>query len=926
MTAVPVVLAIIVMTTRALVRLVLLAHPGTFRSRFARELLDDIAQDIRQAGAIGTWAALGAGIRAVADAVRGLASERPLIVTSTVGARAKPPKHDEVKSMRTWLSDAWQDVRLGVRGFARERGFSASVILTLALGIGVNAAMFGVVYRLILSGPAHVREPERVRRMQATSQPPGRDVRQSGWFGYAAYDALRREGRLFDAVAAYSVAEDGAILGRGLEARRINQGEATASLFPLLGVTPAAGRFFTQEEDDVVAPAKVAVIGHSLWLRDFGGREDAIGTPIVIDNASYTIVGVAPRGFTGPDLVRVDVWLPESVIGRRTAKNWTQSWNNWWLSVVVRLKPEVTAEQADAESTAIYRRAYTGTSEVERKTTLAVRPLVTTRHGLESMESRVTAWLLAVAGVVLLVACANVINLVLAQGIRRRREMAVRSALGAGRGRLVRLLVAEGLTLAVAGGAVGLGVAYVAGSLMRAWLLPNVEWPTGFVDVGVAAVATALALPCGIIVCLLPALRGSTPNVTDALKAGVREGGGRRGRARATLTVVQAALSAMLLVGAGLFVFSLERIHAMDLGLQPAHVLTFGVMRPAVANIPDEIERQRERDRRSAFYPMVLERLKQRPEIEAASLAIGLPFAGGFGEDIRVPGRQEVPQLKGGGPYLSAVSADYFRTVGTRIVRGRGFLADDRKGTRPVAVVNETMAATLWPGEDAIGKRFSRGQQEEQGFEVVGIVADARTTWLEREQPLMVYVPYWWRSRPTMSLLIRTEGDPLSLLPAVRRALQNVDAEIAIGEARPLDQVVDSAMAGRRYQTQLFVTFGITALLIATLGVYAVAAHGISRRRREMNIRVALGARASQVVGLTLRQGMTPVLAGAAAGIAGAVAAGRLAAGLLFEVQPGDPRIITAIVAVVVLAGLATCAVATRRGLAIDPARALRED
>ena len=382
--------------------------------------------------------------------------------------------------MRTWVWDAWNDVRLGVRGFMRERTFSGSVIATLALGIGVNAAMFGVVDRLLLRGPEHVREPERVRRIQIALQPPGRDVQRNGWFGYVTYDALRREAQSFDAVAAYSVAENGAILGRGLDARRINRGEATASLFPLLGATPALGRFYTEREDNTSAPEPVVVIGFSLWQRDFGGRRDVIGKSITIDNSAFTIVGVAPRGFTGPDFTRVDVWMPESLVGRQvTSRNWTGSWNSSWLSIVVRLKPDVSSERADAEVTAIFRRAYTGSDDVKAKATLAVRPLHYTRDGHESMESRVSTWLFAVSGIVLLVSCANVVNLVLAHGIRRRREIAVRVALGAGRSRVVRLLVAEAVTLAAAGGAAGLAVAYVLGTLMRQWLIPNVEWPSG---------------------------------------------------------------------------------------------------------------------------------------------------------------------------------------------------------------------------------------------------------------------------------------------------------------------------------------------------------------------------------------------------------------------------------------------------------------
>ena len=828
--------------------------------------------------------------------------------------------------MGTWLGDAWQDIRLGVRGFAHDRAFSASVVLTLALGIGLNAAMFGVADRLLLGGPAHVREPERVKRLQRISQPPGRDIRRTGSFGYVAYDALKRNAKTLESVAAYSVSIDGAILGRGLAARRITRGETTSDLFGLLGVTPTAGRFFTAQEDDPVAPVNVAVIGYGLWQQEFGGRPDAVGKSLVIDNTDYTVVGVAPRGFTGPDLARVDVWLPESLFGRRIVPQWTTSWNGSWLSLVARLKPGVSTDAADAEATAIFQSAYTGKSEVIRKATIKLQPLVTSESGTPSMESRVSVWLAGVAGVVLLVACANVINLVLAHGIRRRREMAVRSALGAGRGRLVRLLLAEGLTLAAAGGAAGLVVAYVVGTVIRSWLIPNIEWPSGPVNARVFGLAAAIALVTGVVVGLLPAVRGSKPDVSGSLKTGVREGGGRRSRTRATLTVAQAALSAMLLVGAGLFVVSLERIRGMDLGLEPDRVLTFSVLRPALSRISDEAERTLERARRDAFYPMVLDRLGQRTDIEAASLSIGLAFSTGFGDDIRVPGRERLPQVRGGGPFLSAVTADYFRTVGTRILRGRAFTPADRAGTTQVAIVNETMAAAIWPGEDAIGKCFHIAQSP-VCTEIVGVAANTRQFRLKEDESMAFYMPLG--QEQTISgpqLLVRPRGDADAVLSAVRQELVALDPSIVFVYAEMLQDKVDPQIRPWKLGAMMFSLMGILALVVAAVGLYSVMAYFVTHRTHEIGVRLALGARPADVAGLVMRGGLALVFGGVAVGFGLAILAARFVEPLLFDTSPREPVVFGGVAIVLIGTAIAATIVPAARARRINPVDALRSE
>jgi predicted permease len=913
---------------RGLVRLILRAHPPEFRQRFGGDILDAIDKDVRTAAARDSLAAAQTATTAVIDAVAGLRATRGGVRSRDVPlATASRDRPREKRHMRTWLRDAWNDVRLGVRGFRREWAWTASVVATLALGIGVNAAMFGVADRLLLSGPEHIRDAERVRRLQIARQPPGMDVQHSGFFGYVAYDALRRDRQVFDTVAAYGVHEDSARVGRGVDARLVNEGQATASLFPLLGVTPRLGRFYTDREDDTGAPQPVVVLGYAFWQREFGGRSDVIGKPIILSDTSYTIVGVAPSGFTGPDLTRVDVWVPESLLGRLVVRpNWTQSWNANWLSIVVRLKPGVSREQADRATTDLMRRAYTGPNKVQASATFALRPLTDTRDGIPSMESRVSTWLSAVAAIVLLVSCANVVNLVLARGIRRRREIAVRLALGAGRSRLVRLLVAEALTLALAGGAAGLAVAYGVGTLMRSWLIPSVEWPGGPVNARVLAVGTVISLVSGLVVGLVPAWRASAPDVSVALKAGVREGGGRRSRTRAALTIAQAALCALLLVGSGLFVVSLKHVRAIDLGLQPDRVLMFGVARSGVPATASDAERQHERDRRAAFYPMAIERLRQRPDVEAVSLTIGLAFWSGFGEDIHVPGLEKIPQLKGGGPFLSAVTADYFKTVGTPIIRGRAFTATDRAGSAPVAIVNETMATALWPGKDAIGQCFTI-EQSPNCAEVVGIAANTRRFKLQEDEALSFYIPFGQEQQiGGTELIVRPRGDANHVLAAVRQELLSFDPSIAFVDAGMLQDRVEPQVRPWELGATMFSLMGVLALVVAAVGLYSVMSYLVTDRTHEIGVRMALGARPSDVATLVMRSGLALALGGMTLGFGLALVAATFVEPLLFQTSPRDPAVYAVVaVTLVTMAALATAAPAIR-ARHVNPVAAMRED
>ena len=467
-----------------------------------------------------------------------------------------------------------QDLGYAWRTATREKGFTAVVVVVIALGIGANAAMFGILDRLLLSGPEHVREPERVAWVAFTVDVPGIGTFTDTTFGWVTYGLLRDHARSFERVAAYSYSPSYPLTaGAGEAAEQVLTAHATWDLFPLLGVRPELGRFFGAEEDRA-GGEPVVVIGHGWWRRSFGADPDVLGETVTIEGHPHTVVGVAPRGFTGVELGRVDAWLPMAPQSARIVEDWQSSWNAQWLKVVGRLAPGVDARQASAEATQVFRAGYIGEEEPFEEARLSADPLWYDREGREAMEVAVSRWLVGVSLVVLLVAAANVANLLLARAVRRRHEVAVRLALGITRGRLARLVLVQSLLLAALGGAAALGVVPLIAALVRATLLPEVEWTRQLVDGRVALVAFALAAVTGLLTGLVPALRSGGRDLVGPLRGGARDGGGRTSRLRTLLSAAQATFSVVLLVGAGLFVRSLVEARTLDLGVEPDRVVT----------------------------------------------------------------------------------------------------------------------------------------------------------------------------------------------------------------------------------------------------------------------------------------------------------------------------------------------------------------
>ena len=827
-------------------------------------------------------------------------------------------RRERIMGMRDWLDSLTQDIRFAAQALVREPLLAGMVIVTLALGIGANAVMFGIIDRLLLSGPEHVTNPDQVMRLYVTRERQGMQMTASR-FGYVSYK-LMQDVSAFDGVGAFTRSEE--VVGTGAEAKRIWAGYATWDLFPTLGVKPLLGRFFTSQEDMPPKGHNVVVLSYEYWQREFNGARDVVGRTYRMRSGTYRIIGVAPPGFTGPQLEPAEVWIPMS---SRLAPvdDWWESWNAWWLQVVVRLKPGVTPDQANALATASFRNAYTGRTPGFNQALLSVHPISYGDDGEETMEFVVARWLVGVSVVVLLIACANVANLLLARGIRRRREIAVRVALGIGRLRLVRLLMIESVLLAIAGGIAALAVAHWGGQFIRVVLLPNVYWPAAVLGDRVLVFSLLATVVTGILIGLVPALHAARQNLTPSLKTGVREGGVHRGRLRGALTGAQAALSVLLLIGSGLFIRSLYRINEMHLGVEPDRVLRISAELPSRGGEDWDARLAR----MNRFYFDAIDRLKTNPAVEFASASIGVPFYGSMGIPLAIPGRDSIPNMPGGGPYVQAVSSDYHHTVGTRLLRGRYFTSDDREGSMRVAIVNETMATSLWPAEDAVGKCLTIGRGATDCTTIVGIVEDARRTGLREERAFQYYVPLGQeRDIGGPDLLVRPRLMNAASERSIARTLREVEPSLGYIDIEPLQLGLDPEVRPWKLGASMFTIFGGIALLIAAVGLYSVIAYGVVQRRTELGIRAALGARTSSLIRMVLFQAVAFCVAGLVIGMAAALAAGRFIEPLLFDIRPHDPVTYIAVALTLLLVAIAAGTVPAGRAGKVSPIEALRNE
>ena len=818
------------------------------------------------------------------------------------------------------LAELAADLRYSWRVLWRDPLITAFIVLILALGIGANGAMFGIADRLLLRGPEHVREPGRLMRLYSTTR--GRaGPETTAIVGFVTYSLLAENARSLAGVAAYQVREG--YLGRGAESQPIMVGRATAGFFPLLGARPALGRFFNATEDDPVAPQRVAVIDYDLWQRMFGGEDRVLDASILLRDVPYRVIGVAPRGFTGVGLSRIDVWTPLSEIGGDLGQGWQTAW--WWTSirVIARLEPGVSAAQASEEATVVHANGYTGGERALREARQTFAPLTYTDDGREPGTISVARWLMAVSAIVLLIACANVANLLLARASRRHRELAIRRALGAGRARLTRLAFTEGLLLAAIAWVASLAVAWVLGGLLRATLLTEITWTSAALDHRVLLASVAIALACGIMVGLLPAIQSARGDLVASLSASARIGGGRRSPVRDGLTLAQAALSVVLLLGAGLFIRSVRQLDALPLGVEANRLLGIPMNPPRRPTDPRGGGWQ---GSRAEFLARVLERVRREPGVERATISIGVPFGSFYGVSLFIPGRDTLPSSRGN-PRIHGVGEDYFATAGTPILRGRAFTPADHAGAERVIVMSDRLARVFWPGEDALGKCIVVWKKTEPCARVVGIAANTYTQDVSEEPGLQYYIPIehvQFGGRP--ALLVRPAGDPATMVAPLRRALLEIDSTAAYLDIRTLRERIDPQLRPWRLGMTVFTLLGILAALVAGAGLYGLSAYLVATRTHEIGVRMALGASSARVGKEVVSRSVAMTALGVALGLIVALAAGQFLQPLLFHTSARDPVVMLAVALLMIVVAFISALAPALRAASIAPATALRSD
>ncbi|HLL77419.1 MAG TPA: ABC transporter permease [Pyrinomonadaceae bacterium] len=815
--------------------------------------------------------------------------------------------------------DLWQDLRYAARSLRKRPGFTLVAVLTLALGIGANTAIFSVVNGVMLK-PLDFPDSDRLIALSETSKEvPVMSV------AYPNYLDWRASQTVFEEMAARMPA-GGALTGDG-EPERVTGRWVTASFFPTLGVRPAAGRFFTEEEDRPGAE-RVMVISHSLWQRRFGGDERAVGRPVRYNGESWTVIGVLPAGFDfyGRNNLNNDFLIP---LGRHSDARYMRDRSSHPVLVTARLRPGVKLEQAVAEMNAIAARLSEQHPESNQGNGVVVRSFLDDYVG----DVRPALVMLTVAvGLLLLIACANVANLLLARATTRGREIALRMALGAGRGRVVRQLLTESLLLAAAGGAAGLLLSsWGVGALARLYpdALPRLEDLSP--DARAFGFAVVVTMLTGLAFGLAPALQTSKVDLHGALKeGGLKATGGAGGRRlRGAFVVAEVALSLVLLVGAGLLVKSFWRLTEVDPGFDARGVLTLRL------RLPDA--KYREAAQSIAFLREATRRVRALPGVVEVSVTSGFPLGRSSEDGYWLEGQPE-PRLPGEWPVADVLSVDenYHRALNVALLTGRLFTERDTADSPPVVVVDDDFVRRHFPGaplDAALGRRVRFGGEEEPWREIVGVARHVRQGGLAEAGHPGIYHP-WTQMKPrwqaeyvrALDWVVKTTGDPASLVAPIRREIQAVDAEQPLGNVRTLEELLARSLAPRRFSLLLVGVFAAVALVLGAVGLYGVLSYAVTQRTREIGVRVALGARRGDIIRLVIRHGMALALLGVALGLAAALAVTRLMSGMLFGVSATDPSTFALVSLLLLAVALLACYVPARRATKVDPMIALRAE
>jgi putative ABC transport system permease protein len=792
-----------------------------------------------------------------------------------------------------------RDTRYAIRQLLRAPGFTVVAILTLALGIGATSAIFSVVNGVLLR-PLAYPHPDRIVRVNELLQKFGR-------FSVAPATFLdwRQQNTVFSQIAAMN--STGATLVSSTGAERIAGGLVSWDTFDLLQVAPALGRSFRAEED---APGKddVIILSHGMWQRRFGGDPAILGKSVTLSGTPVTVVGVMPAGFAF--MADAEFWRPLALPAN-------PSRGGHYLGVIARLKPGVTTEQAGAEIKTISERLavqYPDASANESAEVLGLQDSV-----VEGIRPALLT-LLAAVGVVILIACANVANLLLVRASVRGKEIAIRTALGAGRGRLVLQMLSESLVLALAGGAVGLLLAYLAIDPIQklsAGSIPRVAEIR--IDSSVLFFAILVSLATGILFGLAPAWQASRSTIGAVLKEGGRSSTSSSGRwMRNALLVAEVAMSIVLLVGAALLLRSFARLTSVDPGFKPEHVLAFRVALPTAAYADDQ--------QRAAFFARLLDGLDALPEVTSAGVTQTLPMRGDYILSFTIQGQPAPKPNEGPSANFRVASPNYFQTLGIPLLRGRTFTDRDQAKSPMVAIVDQKFVDRHFPDRDPIGQGIDIGNGSDGFYEIVGVVGSIRLANLETNPAPTMYVPFNQDPFSGAWVVARTEGDPTALSAAVRQTVRSIDQSLPAFAMTALTTVVSDSVAERRFSMLLLGLFAGIALFLAAVGLYGVVAYAVSQRTQEIGLRMAIGAQRGDVLRLVVGAGMKLAVLGVALGIACALALAQLVAAMLYEVTPFDPASYSATALVLLAVAALACYVPARRAMRVDPIAALRQE
>jgi putative ABC transport system permease protein len=812
--------------------------------------------------------------------------------------------HDSLRKIA--MKTLWQDARYGLRTLLKKPGFTLTAVITLALGIGATSTIFSFVNGILLR-PLPYQDAERLVLVEEIAAKRG-----NASIGVNPLNFLdwREQNRVFTSVAAYTTS--GYLLTGSGEPEQISGADISYNTFEILGVAPVLGRTFTAEEDRP-GNDQVVILGHGLWQRRFGAKPEVIGRQITLHNRARTVIGVMPPDFKFPEVA--DLWVPLAI----DRSEWSRNDHGW--DAVARLKSGVTLEQAQSDMTAVARRLEEQNPVTNEGKSVNLIPL---RENLAGDYRRALLILMGVVGLVLLIACANVANLLLARASARAKEVAIRTALGAGRWRVFRQLLTESVVLGLMGGALGCGLAVWGLDLLLAAIPIDLPfWMKFDLDGRVLGFTTGVTLLTGLIFGAAPSLHASKVDLNEALKDGGRSASGAgRHRILRSLVVAEVALSLVLLIGAGLMMRSFMRLQHTNPGLNSENLLTLRLDLPfAKYNAPGKLQ---------VFYKELLERVSALPGVQAVSAVNRAPLAGGYwGRSLTVEG---FPILSvGQAPVINhcVITPNYFRTMGIPILMGRDFTDADTPDSMKVTIIDERLAREYWPNESPLGKRvrFGAPESNEPWHTIVGVVGEVKQESLNESLSLTrrktVYLPYAEIGLDDLTLAVRAVN-PENLAQAIRGQVKAIDPDQPITDVRTMNEVISRSMWQPRLYTILFGVFAAVALALASIGIYGVMAYSVSERTREIGVRVALGAERRDILKMVVAQGMKLALIGAVIGLGASLALTRLMRSLLFEVSATDPLTFVGLAALLSAVAMLACYIPALRATKVDPMVALR--